>query len=246
MKKLSAMNVLAALACGAITFWSARPVAAQNVSGYDSIPNPYLLLLREPAVHQDLKLKGKQQQELLALNREQDGTLLALRNWPAAKSDARFSELVAETRRRLDTILDRNQIERISQIMLRLKGTECVLLPTVSERLKLTAEQKQTIQRVADEARTRLEKLRNQGSEAAAEAKTVIEDRHRQILGELTAPQKKDLAALLGERFDPSQLGRVSFKAPELTGSGEWINTQPLQLAALKGQVVVLHFWTFG
>jgi len=35
-------------------------------------------------------------------------------------------------------------------------------------------------------------------------------------------------------------------KPPEITGVSTWINSKPLTLAALHGQVVVLHFWTFG
>ena len=34
--------------------------------------------------------------------------------------------------------------------------------------------------------------------------------------------------------------------APELTGITAWINSQPTTLASLRGQVVLIHFWTFG
>jgi hypothetical protein len=33
--------------------------------------------------------------------------------------------------------------------------------------------------------------------------------------------------------------------APELA-QGAWINSQPLTMAALKGRVVLVDFWTFG
>ena len=34
--------------------------------------------------------------------------------------------------------------------------------------------------------------------------------------------------------------------APELTGITAWINSAPLTLAALRGKVVLVHFWTFA
>ena len=36
------------------------------------------------------------------------------------------------------------------------------------------------------------------------------------------------------------------FVAPELVDTGEWFNSSPLSLSMLKGQVVLLEFWTFG
>src|SRR5215207_3664236 len=41
------------------------------------------------------------------------------------------------------------------------------------------------------------------------------------------------------------QMGRV--RAPELEGHRGWLNTEkPLSLAALRGKVVLLDFWTYG
>jgi hypothetical protein len=38
---------------------------------------------------------------------------------------------------------------------------------------------------------------------------------------------------------------RIGMPAPEITGD-RWINSEPLSLALLRGQVVVVEFWTFG
>jgi cytochrome c biogenesis protein CcdA/thiol-disulfide isomerase/thioredoxin len=34
--------------------------------------------------------------------------------------------------------------------------------------------------------------------------------------------------------------------APEITGITAWINSEPLSISALRGRVVLVHFWTFG
>jgi hypothetical protein len=38
---------------------------------------------------------------------------------------------------------------------------------------------------------------------------------------------------------------RVGQAAPEIAG-GPWINSEPLTLAALRGRVVYVEFWTYG
>jgi hypothetical protein len=38
----------------------------------------------------------------------------------------------------------------------------------------------------------------------------------------------------------------MKIPAPEFKGIDEWINSKPKTLKDLRGQVVVLHFWTFG
>ena len=44
-----------------------------------------------------------------------------------------------------------------------------------------------------------------------------------------------------------SQQERIKVRAPEITGGSGWLNTdRPLSLAALKGKVVLLDFWTYG
>ena len=47
--------------------------------------------------------------------------------------------------------------------------------------------------------------------------------------------------------FVMSQQERTRVRAPELTGGSGWLNTdRPLSIAALKGKVILLDFWTYG
>ncbi len=41
----------------------------------------------------------------------------------------------------------------------------------------------------------------------------------------------------------PQEMRRA---APEFAPGTEWLQSKPLKLASLRGQVVVVHFWTFG
>ncbi|MFM8439613.1 MAG: redoxin domain-containing protein, partial [Candidatus Kapaibacterium sp.] len=43
-----------------------------------------------------------------------------------------------------------------------------------------------------------------------------------------------------------TRLGRPIYRAPEIVDSGEWLNSEPLTLASLAGNVVVVHFYAFG
>lgn len=53
------------------------------------------------------------------------------------------------------------------------------------------------------------------------------------------------LLALLATTPAPAQPPRPGAAAPEIAG-GPWINSGPLTLAALRGRVVAVEFWTYG
>lgn len=38
----------------------------------------------------------------------------------------------------------------------------------------------------------------------------------------------------------------LSYKAPEISGIKQWINSEPLKVANLKGKVVLIDFWTYS
>jgi peroxiredoxin len=90
-------------------------------------------------------------------------------------------------------------------------------------------------------ARLLVESLQNFADPAGEHAR-----RERNALALLTERQRRRLVELGGPPFDVSALPAVACPAPELEGVTEWINSPPLTLAALRGKVVVVHFYTFG
>ncbi|HLN32039.1 MAG TPA: redoxin domain-containing protein [Gemmataceae bacterium] len=59
------------------------------------------------------------------------------------------------------------------------------------------------------------------------------------------------IAALVPFRRSPAQAeseppGKAPMAAPEFAKTTRWLQSKPLTLASLRGQVVVVHFWTFG
>ena len=51
---------------------------------------------------------------------------------------------------------------------------------------------------------------------------------------------------VLGGTAQAQQPATMRAQPPELADVTEWINSKPLKFADLRGQVVVVNFWTFG
>jgi hypothetical protein len=227
--------------------------AGQNVSGYGMMPDPTLFLLREPAVHRELQLTEQQRRQLVQFNETFDGILMATRNMPPPESQPKIAEVLKKSREHVKQSFSVPQQQRLRQIMYRLRGLSCVLLPSASAELELSESQKQRIEAAV---KTSLEKITAaqtetfQGKEAYEKTQRAVmaarKEEQDTILQTLTDLQRQKLRAMVGPNFDLQQLSRVTFKAPDLEGGTEWINSQPLSLEDLRGKVVALHFWAFG
>lgn len=225
----------------------------QNVSNYGEIPDPFLFLLREPAVHEDLGLSTDQKSQLRSLNEEFDASLLSSRNKSPEEAQTLVDEARSASQRRVAQIFTDQQEERLRQITWRLRGISFVLGPDASEELALSSRQRASIQEIVDETRESVAaqwKILTEGQTTAEAANSTVmrvrREEQRRVLAELTANQRRRLPAMLGREFDPAELGRTSFKAPELSNTGVWFNSESLQLSELRGKVVALHFWAFG
>jgi thiol-disulfide isomerase/thioredoxin len=215
--------------------------------------DPFLFLLREPAVHNELSLSGSQMAQLAELNEQFDGTLLASRNMPADQAREKVAAAISTSRQRIASLLDDRQRERFQQITYRARGVSFVLLPEASEQLKLSEQQQRAIAQIVRNSLVSIQDLQQQVFEgtmtphdAEQNFAAARKDEQLKVLEQLDPEQRQRLVGMIGPAFDPAQLGRVTFRAPELSSTGTWINSQPLQLSSLRGKVVAVHFWAFG
>jgi hypothetical protein len=211
-----------------------------------------LLLLREPAVWEDLKLTSDQHASLVQMNEAIDGPLLASRNQPAQEQQEQVTRWLAETRRQLTSILDASQVRRLEQIRIRIRGYRSLLDDRVATQLALSNPQKGQVQQAFEDLQRDISQLQERA--AAGEPREPLtqratrlqQDVQKQIIELLSHEQRQKFAALVGRSFDVQKLAQVRFKVPELALTDQWINSSPLRMQDLRGKVVALHFWAYG
>ena len=230
-------------------------VAQQNPHGQlpvSSVAQPYLFLIRDPLVHDDLGLSARQRNALAALNDELDDTWLSTRNKSPQESDETNRNATAKAKSRVSSVLTPEQKHRLWQIEMWTLGTRAFMRYDLPEKLELSEDKLKIIRGTVTNTEKAANDLRKQlqtgKSRQALEKKwrELKADEQKRILAALTNRQQKKWADLLGEPIDVSKLGHVKFKAPELRSRDAWINSTVLTLKQLEGKVVALHFYAFA
>lgn len=206
-----------------------------------ALPFLTLMLIRDPAVHDELQLTATQIDKVRADIATVDEDLWRLRDVPLEKAGAPSTMLLGKLRDLLKRDLKKSQMERFDQIVLQSRGAKSLVSPEIVQRLKLSNGQVDKIHKLLAEAAEK---------PAAADGDDQRGPRKEQGTAQptdvLNARQRKELSTLLGKTFDISQLQQIGGMAPELRGVEAWINSDPLTLKGLRGKVVVVHFWAFG
>jgi hypothetical protein len=175
-----------------------------------------------------------------------------MRNKPQQHIDETLRTTTAKARRLLSSILTLEQQRRLEQIEMWTLGMKGFLRDEVVNKLRISEKQAEKIRETLTETQRAISELgeRLQSGESREslekEARALRIGEQKEIVATLTPRQQQLWLALLGERIDVSNLGHVKFKAPELDGQDDWINSPPLTLAQLKGKIVALHFYAFG
>lgn len=235
------------------TSLATRPAAASLASDPAHVfARAGSLLVRDRSVQAELRLTDEQRQAVRKLADEIDGPLWPLRDLTPEKGGTKAAELLAKPDANLKAILRPGQWRRLDQLSLQAQGPSAILRPAVIAKLALSDAQQQRIRAIGEavgEAMRKIQDLAREGKPGDSIEKATrrirAEERDR-VLAVLTDSQRAQWSAMPGRPFDFSRVRPPPFKAPEIGGAGAWVNAEPLTLAKLRGQVVALHFYTFG
>lgn len=214
-----------------------------------------ILLIVDPSAQAELKLTLDQKRVVQRDYQKVDRQIWVMRDWPAEKSAEQIRPLVEGFEKNVRVVLKPGQERRLDEIMLQYRGPEALLRPEVAQALALWDHQNKQVRVVLDDTRKKLEAFgkvpadEKAGRKQYDAARTLKSREQNLLLAILTEEQKQKWVALRGARFDLSQIQASMVRAPELEDADSkdaWVNSEPLSLAKLRGQVVVVHFWTFS
>lgn len=224
---------------------------ARAIDPYAGI-DPYWVLLHEPAVIDELKLRPSQQQAYVQLLDQLDLRYFPLRNKTRDEALAGMELIIAEARQQLKSLLTPAQRNRLNQILLLQLGNSSLLLDDIAAQMRYTGTQREQLKTILDETEAAITAIN--GELNAGKPREPLEKKFTELkageqskVAALLSPQQQSaLKKLLGPPFPLSSLRRPAFKAPELVHTSEWINSSPLRLDELRGKVVVVHFYASG
>lgn len=211
--------------------------------------NPVVQLVRDAKVQADLKLNERQVAQLEERYDKIERDLWPLRDAHEGPAAAKRSKLTDQFEQELATLLEPGQLLRLRQLLVQAQGWQSLTLPHIAAELKLSHAQQQQVEQIVTATVAKLQQVAA-GSQPAAEREAAALKLRREegtsIQKLLNASQRKQLAEMVGAKFDLSNVGALTYTAPPLGQVDRWVNTQPLKPADVKGKVVAFHFWAFG
>ncbi|MDZ4820835.1 MAG: redoxin domain-containing protein [Planctomycetota bacterium] len=223
------------------------PAAADTLVEKPSLPYLTLMLVRDPVVHQELKLDSKQVALVQAAVAKVDHSFWLLRDVPVAQCQEKLDQNLKTLREGVAASLTAEQQKRLDEIILQARGLKSLAAPDVAQKLQLSESQLAKIRAVISSPQDATNsKKRAPTASKNAPAKASHDEQYKKVLDVLSAKQAAQLTKLVGKPADLSKVRRIGGMAPELRGVTAWMNSNPLTLKSQQGKVVAVHFWTFG
>jgi hypothetical protein len=226
---------IAVVAHGAETNKASRPEPAAadgQASGPKTKPiNPVVQLIRDPQIQAELKLNEGQTAQVDERYGKIERELWPLRDAQVGPGAEKRGKLVDQFEQELSSLLEPTQLLRLRQLLVQAQGWQSLTLPRIANELKLSDAQQRQVDQIVTSTAAKLQ-LAAAGAQPAAEREKANLKLRREegaaIQKLLGVSQRKQLAELVGPKYNVSSIRALTYTAPQLGQIDRWINTQPL------------------
>lgn len=192
---------LVALAVLAVWSAAARPAEDEKIIAREDAIE--VMLVRQKSVQEDLKITPEQSDKIHAFADKQWKKVRAMKDLSKAEQDSGFKEMAKANQQFLKDTLSAEQCKRLNQIAMQLAGLLWVARSDVAAELNLTAEQKQKIRQLHDEARKEAQEVFRSNNGAVEEEKfrEMRQANRKRLMSVLTDEQKARWKEMAGTPF---------------------------------------------
>jgi Spy/CpxP family protein refolding chaperone len=193
------------LAVAALAVWTAPARPAEDIpkliAEEDAVQ---VMLLRQKAVQQDLKITGAEARKIDEFATKQWNKVKGMKSLSEAERTRKLEAMTKENEKFLHDTLQKDQLHRLHQITMQVAGLLWVLRPHVASELKLTADQKQKIQELRKEAHKEAREVLHSNT-AVPVKKEKLRELHaanrKRLMSVLTDAQKAKWKEMAGAPF---------------------------------------------
>lgn len=214
------------------------------------VPRRLLALLHAPEIHQELALTNENVEQLEGFLRQIDGDWFRSRLLAPEEQRAAVRQLESQAQGWLQRNFTERQQKRLQQLEYQSQSLRVLCRDDVAKELGLAPTQVAKFVQLAQETQAIEAEIAKKSPRPATEEqqtqlKAAAQAEHDALQTTLAQNQLKKLQTLLGEPFPLGNLSRIYPLAPEFHAVADWINSDPLTLKDLRGQVVLVHFYAF-
>ena len=217
------------------------PLSADLVA----VPQNLLALSHTREVQQDLKLDSKELAQWEAALHDIDKIWWPARILPVDQQRKIIAELEAKLLAGLERIQGKSAVNRLRQIELQSQSARVLLRPEVVRLLRIDDSQNKKLTELFAETDKLAKETAANDEKKAQQFMTAKQGEPKKALAILQPAQAERLRISLGEPLDTTKVERIYPFAPELIESQYWTTATHVNLASMRGKVVLVHFYAF-
>lgn len=210
-----------------------------------AVPQNLLALSHTPEVQRELNFDSNELVQWETALRDIDKIWWPARILPGDQQRKIVAELETKLVVGLERIKSRSSVNRLRQIELQSQSARVLVRPEVGKFLWLDDNQKKKLVELFAETDKLGKDVPPSDEKKTIQFATAKQSEPKKALAILQPEQADRLRKALGEPLDTTKVERIYPFAPELIDSQHWTSGTAVNLASMRGKVVVLHFYAF-